>query len=116
MQNYHKYYKKDKWVTIGVMSGTSCDCFDISVCAFNYSNGKWSYDILDAETIDYDADIRKTLVNVVSLSAEDLIKFDVEFGAFIGTQVNKVIKRQSKLPDLVASHGHTVFHQPEKTT
>jgi len=32
---------------------------------------------------------------------------------FTGQQINRFIKEHQLSPDLIASHGHTVFHQPE---
>jgi anhydro-N-acetylmuramic acid kinase len=39
---------------------------------------------------------------------------DIEYGEFIGKQINKFIRQYSLKPNIIASHGHTVFHQPEK--
>jgi anhydro-N-acetylmuramic acid kinase len=37
-----------------------------------------------------------------------------EYGRFIGEQTNLFLKETGFTPDLIGSHGHTVFHQPEK--
>jgi anhydro-N-acetylmuramic acid kinase len=42
---------------------------------------------------------------------------DLELGSFIGSCVNAFLKTnqiQKKEIDFIASHGHTIFHQPEK--
>ena len=46
--------------------------------------------------------------------AEKLIQTHSDFGRFIGKEINKFNKKHTFHPDLIASHGHTVFHQPEK--
>ena len=40
-------------------------------------------------------------------------KTDRYYGQFIGEQVNTFLKDNNLEAELIASHGHTVFHQPE---
>ena len=41
-------------------------------------------------------------------------EIDVEYGVFIGKSVNRFIgEYKINKVDLISSHGHTVFHQPE---
>lgn len=100
---------------IGLMSGTSLDGLDIACCRFNVSGKKWGYKILSAATVKYNARWRKRLGEAHKLSGEELTKLDADFGAFMAEQVNHFARayRAGRI-DLVASHGHTVFHQPEK--
>jgi anhydro-N-acetylmuramic acid kinase len=37
-----------------------------------------------------------------------------QFGLFIGENINKFLNYYNLEADLIASHGHTIFHQPEK--
>jgi anhydro-N-acetylmuramic acid kinase len=37
-----------------------------------------------------------------------------EYGTYLGNQLNEFLKNQHIKPMLVASHGHTIFHQPDK--
>ena len=39
---------------VGLMSGTSLDGVDLAYCEFREEQGKWQFDLLDAETIPYD--------------------------------------------------------------
>jgi len=40
-------------------------------------------------------------------------EIDLKFGEFIGLSINKFISENKlDIPDLISSHGHTVFHQP----
>ena len=41
-------------------------------------------------------------------------KINIEYGKLIGNQINKFIKDNNSDIDFIASHGHTIFHQPEK--
>ncbi|RLD42789.1 MAG: anhydro-N-acetylmuramic acid kinase, partial [Bacteroidetes bacterium] len=54
------------------------------------------------------------LSNAHKLSSEELTKLDFEFGDYIGRIAAAFIKRQKLKPNLIASHGHTVFHNPKE--
>ncbi len=95
---------------LGVMSGTSLDGLDLCLVQFKGSDYDWSYSIQKAQTIKYNADWQKRLSNLTTLNGFDLSMADRDFGHFIGEQVNGFLK--SKI-DYIASHGHTVFHQPQ---
>ena len=57
---------------------------------------------------------KKRLKSSFDVSAEELIKLDAEYGQFLGQQVREFIEQKGvKKIDFIASHGHTVFHQPE---
>ncbi len=96
---------------IGLMSGTSLDGLDIALCEFRLDK-KWDFEILDAETISYDPVMKEKLASLSSGSALDLAKMNVEFGKYSGEKVADFVKKKNLKADLVASHGHTIFHQP----
>jgi len=100
---------------IGVMSGTSLDGLDLAYCGFSYLNGNWSYTVLDAVTIPYSSEFKTKLSNLVHVSALELVKMDTELALFIADAILGFLKKGYPLPDLIASHGHTVFHQPAAT-
>ena len=99
---------------IGLMSGTSLDGLDICHVEFSKSEN-WNFEILAAETISYEENWKLKLQNTPQLSAEDLLALDKEFGFFLGEKTQEFILKQniSEL-DVIASHGHTVFHQPHR--
>ena len=99
---------------IGLMSGTSLDGLDICHVKFSKSEN-WNFEILAAETISYDENWKLKLQNTPQLSTEDLLALDKEFGFFLGEKTQEFILKQniSEL-DVIASHGHTVFHQPHR--
>ena len=99
---------------IGLMSGTSLDGLDICYVKFSKSEN-WNFEILAAETISYDENWKLKLQNTPKLSTEDLLALDKEFGFFLGEKTQEFILKQniSEL-DVIASHGHTVFHQPHR--
>ncbi|NIF04569.1 anhydro-N-acetylmuramic acid kinase [Chryseobacterium sp. Tr-659] len=103
-----------KTLAIGLMSGTSLDGLDICLAEFERQD-KWTFQILKAETFPYSDEWEKRLKNSISLSAEDLLELNSDYGFYLGQKVREFInKYQLKNIDLIASHGHTVFHQPQR--
>lgn len=100
---------------IGIMSGTSLDGLDIAFCRFNFRDGKWAFDIEAACCVDYNAEWRQRLSTAHQLASEQLLQLDSDFGLFVANHVRRFIN-EHKLPepDLIASHGHTVFHAPHR--
>ena len=100
---------------IGLMSGSSLDGLDICYAELNENGGQWNYDIKAASCVPYEADWIKRLANASILSAQDYLLLDVKYGRYIAEKINIFID-ENKLHhqvQLIASHGHTVFHNPE---
>ncbi|MBU8893772.1 MAG: anhydro-N-acetylmuramic acid kinase [Bacteroidales bacterium] len=98
---------------IGIMSGTSLDGLDIVLCNFTHQD-KWNFSILKYETINYSEEWTEKLNNASGLKGFDLAILHKEFGHYIGESVLTFLKNTDYKIDFIASHGHTVFHQPEK--
>lgn len=100
---------------IGLMSGTSLDGLDICFAHFWKENSDWKFKIVHAETFPYKKKLENQLRNSIHLSSQDLLALNAEYGFYIGKIVHNFIEK-NKLSDvdLIASHGHTVFHQPER--
>lgn len=96
------------------MSGTSLDGLDLCLAELHF-DGRWSFKIIHSDCAVYDDDWRRKLAAAHELSEEKLQQLHVEFGHFIGEQANSFLeKRHLAKPELICSHGHTIFHQPEK--
>lgn len=98
---------------IGLMSGTSLDGLDIAYCLFSYDNGKWSYSIEKAETIEYSSLAKEKLIKAENTTSQEFAKTDKEFGYYIGKETRKFIDKYNLDVDFISSHGQTIFHQPE---
>ena len=96
------------------MSGTSLDGLDIALCHFNNRNGSWEYTIIEAETVDYSESEKNIFAEMYLCSGQRLIELDRTFGRFLGNQVNHFIEKYHCEVDFISSHGHTIFHQPDK--
>jgi len=99
---------------IGIMSGTSLDGTDVAFCRFEYSEKKWQYHIIKAATFKYPVSWKKRLSEAGSLTALDFSFLHVEYGEYLGKIVKKIISKNKFIPDFICSHGHTIFHQPDK--
>lgn len=100
---------------IGLMSGTSLDGLDICFAQFWKENSKWNFKIVKAETLPYPKDLEDQLRNSIYLSSQDLLALNSDYGYYLGKAVRNFIENnQLEKIDLIASHGHTVFHQPQR--
>jgi anhydro-N-acetylmuramic acid kinase len=99
---------------IGLMSGTSLDGLDIAFCHFSYDGKAWKYSIEKAETISYDEPMKSWLQSLEKTDALSFQTAHVDFGTYLGRQTAAFIRKHHLQPDLISSHGHTIFHQPEK--
>ena len=97
---------------IGLMSGTSLDGLDIAYCEFSESEGL-RYKLLAAETYPYPQQWVDRLSTLEHASAYEYALAHVELGHYFGKCVNRFREAHPGKVDLVASHGHTIFHQPQ---
>lgn len=96
------------------MSGTSLDGLDIAFCRFIIEDKQWKYEIVHAETINYSDDWKRKLIALESTDALTFQLANVEYGFYLGQRVSDFIIKNNIKADFVSSHGHTIFHQPEK--
>lgn len=95
------------------MSGTSMDGVDIAYCQFTNHEGSWDYEIKNVTTIPYDKNWIVRLTQLYKQPIHLYAKTDVFYGKFLGKIINDFITQNNLVVDLIASHGHTIFHQPE---
>ncbi|MCR5003728.1 MAG: anhydro-N-acetylmuramic acid kinase, partial [Bacteroidales bacterium] len=98
---------------IGLMSGTSLDGLDICYVKFVHEKDKWSYEIEKAESRDYPEDLKNKLATAQSMSALEFARLHSDYGLYLGKEVADFIRKNGIHPDIIASHGQTIFHQPE---
>ena len=99
-------------MVVGMMSGTSLDGLDLALCRFQGSNYHFQYEILYTEFIPYSDTWKKTLQDAIHLSQDELKTLDQEYGDWLGKRCAEFIRNSKLQPDLISSHGHTIFHQP----
>jgi anhydro-N-acetylmuramic acid kinase len=99
---------------IGIMSGTSLDGLDM--CLVSFDNSEYSnFEIINSKTYNYSSYWSDRLSNAINQKEKELNKLDNEFGKLISDYINKfIVEVGNPKVDLVSSHGHTIFHDPEK--
>lgn len=91
------------------------DGLDLAYCTFTQNGGEWGYQIHCAETIPYDDKWRVRLMELPKQPIHLYAKTDAFYGKYIGIQVREFMSRNSlRDVDLIASHGHTIFHRPDE--
>lgn len=95
------------------MSGTSLDGLDMAYCEFTFHQQQWQFDVKAAETQPYDKAWHQQLNRITKVSGEELMIADLTLGKWMGEAVKDFTEKYQLSPDFIASHGHTVFHQPE---
>lgn len=105
----------NSYFAIGLMSGTSLDGLDICYAKFSLKNNHWDFDLLKTVTIPYSEVWNKKLSSAIDLSASNLLALNAEYGFYLGDKIQDFISKNNIAKiDLIASHGHTVHHQPQK--
>ena len=98
---------------IGLISGTSLDGLDIAYCTFNIDQS-WKFEIIHTETIEYSDEWVERLESLFNADDKTLTQTNLEYGWYLGKLTICFIKANNLKPDFISSHGHTIFHQPEK--
>ena len=101
---------------IGLMSGSSLDGLDIAFCELKItdSNSNIDWTLIKAETIPYPEKWQNRLINLPKQDGFIFAQTHTYFGHFLGELVNQFISKHQIDPDFIASHGHTIFHHPDK--
>ena len=93
------------------MSGTSLDGIDLAYCEFTDER---HFQLIAAETYNYPVAWRERLASLHRATAEEYVKTDAELGHYFGECIMHFREKHPGRVDCIASHGHTIFHQPEK--
>ena len=105
---------KKEIFAIGLMSGTSLDGIDLVYVKFLKKEYSF-FEIIHAETVSYSKEWKQVLKQAIHLSSEKLLDLDVVYGKHLGSVLVDFISNYKITEiDFIASHGHTVLHQPEE--
>ncbi|MCB0617135.1 MAG: anhydro-N-acetylmuramic acid kinase [Saprospiraceae bacterium] len=108
---------------LGLMSGSSLDGIDIAFCRFLVRSGQTGqtfplvvdeWEMPAAETRPFDPSWRRRLRELPAGSARELALAHVEFGQLLAHEVTAFLAAHPVRPSYIASHGHTIFHWPER--
>ncbi|MGB0432008.1 MAG: anhydro-N-acetylmuramic acid kinase, partial [Bacteroidia bacterium] len=104
-------------IVLGIMSGTSLDGLDLVFAQFDLTpetKQQYQWKIIKGKTIDYNLAFKDKLSKAVNLSGFELMQLHADFGVYLGKCCKDFIDESKVIPDLIASHGHTVFHEVKK--
>ncbi|MBC8048186.1 MAG: anhydro-N-acetylmuramic acid kinase [Fimbriimonadaceae bacterium] len=105
--------EKKIYHVIGLMSGSSLDGLDIAYCKIT-TGDIWKYKIIHAKSYPYNNEEKKFLFELPEKQKEELAKLDGLFAFTYGLMVLEFKKEfHFRKIDLIASHGHTVLHEPK---
>lgn len=92
------------------MSGTSLDGLDLADCLYTWIDNQWRFEILNASTEKYSSETLEKLRLGVNLDPNSIQSLDEELALFFALQCQRF---DLDSIDFIASHGHTILHQPE---
>ena len=99
---------------LGIMSGSSMDGVDLALCKIEHDGERHVYEILASETYEYDEKWRLRLSKLRTQNALAYAKTDVFYGHYLAKLANQFKDKHGIEIDLIASHGHTIYHNPEQ--
>ena len=91
------------------------DGLDIAYCVFEEIRGQWTYTMPHTTCIPFPNEWKNSLLNLNQLSGRELMRAHTAFGSWMAKAIDQFIDQHAlhhKI-HLVASHGHTVFHEPQ---
>lgn len=96
------------------MSGSSLDGLDIVFTELDENRGSWNFNIHAAACYEYSNELQEKLAGAKKISAYEYALLHAAYGKYLAEQVNLFIEENNlhHRVQLVASHGHTVFHEP----
>jgi anhydro-N-acetylmuramic acid kinase len=97
------------------MSGSSLDGLDIAYCHFTKEDKGWHFSIEKVDCVKYSKEWTDRLRAARELDGRSLWKLHADYGHLLSDMVNDFIAKNNLHGsiDLIASHGHTVFHFPD---
>ena len=99
---------------IGLMSGTSLDGVDLVYVQFD-SEMYQQFSIISAKTYAYSDVWKDQLQQAIHFSSAKLEHLNLEYGGYLANLIRQFKDEfEIKHVDFIASHGHTVLHQPNQ--
>lgn len=101
-----------KSLVLGIMSGTSMDGLDISCAQYYQKNNIWEFNLIASKTFEYSDSIKSDLLKVFRKELT-VLEMDIKFGHIISDYIEIFVKKNNLDINLISSHGHTIFHDPD---
>jgi anhydro-N-acetylmuramic acid kinase len=112
--------QKPARIIIGLMSGTSLDGLDIALCRFTGNGFNTQFKLLQFTTVPYTENFKQEVKLIFAQKHANLEKLTL-LNAYIGTlhaqMILQALQQWQFDPadvDLIASHGQTIYHAPQR--
>ena len=109
----------DKILAIGLMSGTSVDGIDAALVEISdrhsHLENHLETNLIAGHTYPYPADLRAEILAVCAgepRSLQQICELDDRIAACFAEAAIAIMEKSDRKPDLIGSHGQTVFHRP----
>ncbi len=105
----------DKILAIGLMSGTSVDGIDAALVEIIDRLGNLETNLIAEQTYPYADNLRTEILSVCAgeaRSLQQICELDDRIAKSFAQAAIAIMAKGDRLPDLIASHGQTVFHRP----
>lgn len=118
MKTIQEVISKDTRLAIGLMSGTCTDGIDAALIKIHGSHINSKVDLLGFITVPYSEEVRNRLLEISSGNlhgSSEICKMNVLLGHLSLTACLEVCNSNgipTESIDFIASHGHTIYHQP----
>ena len=120
IEQLHQIGQQPSRTVIGLMSGTSLDGLDIACCEFAGSGEKTRFKLQHFTSVAYSAGEQEMIRRVFAKAdapLSDVCLVHTWLGKLHGNMVKKAMDEwelKAGSVDLIASHGQTVFHAPQR--
>ncbi len=105
----------DSFLVLGLMSGTSLDGLDMALVRFSPADsGGVRYEMVDKGHFEYPASISRQLDEAMTYDKARLNTLENAYSELMVHAIRQFLIDKGEHPDIIASHGHTVFHQPDE--
>lgn len=120
IKNLYSIAKKESRIILGLMSGTSLDGLDLALCRIKGNGKTTELSVLKYDTLPYSSIFKD---EIKSIFAKENVDFKMvcvmhaKIATTHATIINKALKKWNISPkeiDLIASHGQTVYHAPNR--
>lgn len=120
IQQLYAIAAKPSRTIIGLMSGTSLDGLDVALCRLTGEGLNTQVELLKFTTVDYDANYKQRVKAVFAKREVDLQAVTL-LHPWIGQEHGRIINQclanwqlSAADVDVIASHGQTIYHCPQR--
>jgi len=112
-----KLLAKKRLHILGMNSGTSADGIDLAVIRFEMKGSTPGISFIDGAVKPYPKNVRfeiERLIKSTHHTPEDIARYNLAYGHYLGKIAAGYIAASKHKIDMVASHGQTISHVPQK--